>query len=631
MKKNHLHVPLLCLLCIVMQNAGAQTPNSANGITKVFDYKPAPGQFLNTMPEYEDGDTDETMRQKAEQLLCEGGTISLGAFGGYVVVGFDHMVENKAGLYDLQVFGNSYLAGTGDARQGGSSEPAVVYVSYDANANGLPDDEWYELAGSEYGKVNTLEEYTVTYHRTPSNHIPTPMPNSPVTDTTYIRWTDSQGAEGFLHMNAYHRQSYWPQWLAHNDSLTFCGVRLAPNTVDKNGDGSYFVQSSYAWGYADNQPNDSTCCMLDIDWAVDKEGSPVRLKGIHFVKVQTAVLQSNGWIGESSTEVAGVMDLHISGETVPTFDENLMVLTFEDEDSRNGATYWTDLIDSPQYGGPLLYGASGTGAYSEAEAYRWCDDGRTRLSSVLNLNWGAWAYWNGGIAVSDYVDSNIKDVPYTEQLTVFSQTVSEAVRTGGGHTGSDHFAVINGVDNTPWDGADTRAVLHFADGVARVIDHMWVAPTTYLLSNMVHGSSFCTAAKEGTWVDLVCEGLDAEGRQTGVVSLRLVEDMRMLRGWVWTDLSALGKVHAVRFNFHVSDDQIGAYGVNTPTYVAIDDVAVRMEDGDESGIDDVLSPHRSSTSSAKTYDLNGRELRHIVKGQIVIVAGKKRLVTDTLR
>jgi hypothetical protein len=71
--------------------------------------------------------------------------------------------------------------------------------------------------------------------------------------------------------------------------------------------------------------------------------------------------------------------------------------------------------------------------------------------------------------------------------------------------------------------------------------------------------------------------------------------------------------------------------VNTPTYVAIDDVAVRMEDGDESGIDDVLSPHRSSTSSAKTYDLNGRELRHIVKGQIVIVAGKKRLVTDTLR
>lgn len=171
-----------------------------------------------------------------------------------------------------------------------------------------------------------------------------------------------------------------------------------------------------------------------------------------------------------------------------------------------------------------------------------------------------------------------------------------------------------------------RYVEELAYGVARVIDHMWVAPTTYFLSNMVHGSSFCTAAKEGTWVDLQCEGLDAEGRQTGVVSLRLVEDMRMLRGWVWTDLSALGKVHAVRFNFQVSDDQIGAYGVNTPTYVAIDDIAVRMEEGGQSAIHDVLPAHQPVASPTKIYDLSGRELRHAAKGQIVIVGGKKQLV-----
>ena len=622
MKKNHLHVPLLCLLCIVMQNAGAQTQNSANGITKVFDYKPAPGQFLNTMPEYEDGDTDDTMRQKAEQLLCEGGTISLGAFGGYVVVGFDHMVENKAGLYDLQVFGNSYLAGTGDARQGGSSEPAVVYVSYDANANGLPDDEWYELAGSESGKVNTLEEYTVTYHRTPSNHIPTPMPNSPVTDTTYIRWTDSQGAEGFLHMNAYHRQSYWPQWLAHNDSLTFCGVRLAPNTIDKNGDGSYFVQSSYAWGYADNQPNDSTCCMLDIDWAVDKEGSPVRLKGIHFVKVQTAVLQSNGWIGESSTEVAGAVDLHLAGGAAPSMGEDVMVLTFEDEDYKGEESdYWSSLVDDRQYGGKLLYGESGTGVYDEAEAYRWYDEGNTFLSSMLNNSWGSWAYWNGGIAVSDYVDSNLDNVPYTDQLAVFRKG-AEAGRGEGGHGASDRFAVINGVDNTfVSSGTDTRAVLAFGDGQARTIDHAYVALTTYFLSNIVNGSSFCTAATEETFVDLLAEGFDAQGQKTGTATLRLVDGLHHVQGWTWFDLSALGKVSSVKFNFSVSDDQKGAYGVNTPTYVAIDDIAVRM-DGTSTGIDNI--PGASvGTDSERMYDLTGRLLRSARKGQIVIIGGRK--------
>ena len=605
-----------------MQNAGAQTQNSANGITKVFDYKPAPGQFLNTMPEYEDGDTDDTMRQKAEQLLCEGGTISLGAFGGYVVVGFDHMVENKAGLYDLQVFGNSYLAGTGDARQGGSSEPAVVYVSYDANANGLPDDEWYELAGSEYGKVNTLEEYTVTYHRTPSNHIPTPMPNSPVTDTTYIRWTDSQGAEGFLHMNAYHRQSYWPQWLAHNDSLTFCGVRLAPNTVDKNGDGSYFVQSSYAWGYADNQPNDSTSSKLDLAWAVDEEGNPANLPGIHFVKVQTAVLQSNGWIGESSTEVAGAVDLHLAGGAAPSMGENLRVLTFEDEDYVGEQTgYWSSLVDDRQYGGKLLYGESGTGVYSEAEAYRWYDEGNTFLSSMLNNSWGSWAYWNGGIAVSDYVDSNLDNVPYTDQLAVFRKG-AEAGRAEGGHGASDRFAVINGVDNTfASGGTDTRAVLAFGDGQARTIDHAYVAPTTYFLSNIVNGSSFCTAATEETFVDLLAEGFDTQGQKTGTATLRLVDGLHHVQGWTWFDLSALGKVSSVKFNFSVSDDQKGAYGVNTPTYVAIDDIAVRM-DGTDTGIDDI--PGASvGTGNERMYDLTGRLLRSARKGQIVIVGGRK--------
>lgn len=65
------------------------------GIYRVYDYSPAPGQFLNTLPEYEEGDTKETIRQKAEELLREGGTVSLGAFGGYMVFGFDHMVENR--------------------------------------------------------------------------------------------------------------------------------------------------------------------------------------------------------------------------------------------------------------------------------------------------------------------------------------------------------------------------------------------------------------------------------------------------------------------------------------------------------------------------------------------------------
>ena len=38
-------------------------------ISKVLEYNPAPGQFVNTMPLYEQGNTYETMRRKAEESI----------------------------------------------------------------------------------------------------------------------------------------------------------------------------------------------------------------------------------------------------------------------------------------------------------------------------------------------------------------------------------------------------------------------------------------------------------------------------------------------------------------------------------------------------------------------------------
>lgn len=38
-------------------------------ISKVYDYCPAPGQFVNTMPEYEDGDTYADMVRKAGECI----------------------------------------------------------------------------------------------------------------------------------------------------------------------------------------------------------------------------------------------------------------------------------------------------------------------------------------------------------------------------------------------------------------------------------------------------------------------------------------------------------------------------------------------------------------------------------
>lgn len=69
-------------------------------------------------------------------------------FRGYIIVGFDHSIPNSGNQYDFCVQGNAF---------DGSSEPGIVWVMQDINGNGLPDDEWYELKGSEAGKEETIQ------------------------------------------------------------------------------------------------------------------------------------------------------------------------------------------------------------------------------------------------------------------------------------------------------------------------------------------------------------------------------------------------------------------------------------------------------------------------------------------
>lgn len=285
-------------------------------VTAVLDFRPAAGQFTNELPEYEEGDTQEDMNRKALDAIGGNrrGMVSLGGFGGYIVVGFDHTIENKAGLCDFRVTGNAFYAPGQTAY--GSSEPGVVQVAYDAN--GHPDeDEWYEIAGSSHlgrheawlGQVSeagndtqTVENYAITYHR------PETEPSGNV--KAYIRWTDNEGASGFLAKNTYHKQPYFPQWIEDTE-LTLRGTRLPQNGMDLSGEGSNFAHYRFAYGYADNAPNTDDVSAIDIGWAIDAQGQPAGLPGADFIRIYTGVNQQNGWIGECSTEVMGMEDLHL--------------------------------------------------------------------------------------------------------------------------------------------------------------------------------------------------------------------------------------------------------------------------------------------------------------------------------
>lgn len=284
---------------------GETDPNAPSAFAnKVLEYMPAPSQFMNTSTTaYKEGYTAEDVRKYAEEKLKDPDLclISLGAYGGYITVGFDHTVPNVPGKFDLKISGNaSYDAfGTLLGKPGGSSEPGIVWVSKDANANGLADDEWYELAGSEYSSPATIKDYTITYYR----------PSSSEDD---VRWTDNQGNEGYVRRNDFYpKNSYYPAWI-ETETIAFHGSRLKDNAVNEPREGmpEHWVGYCYPYGYADNHPNNKEECKFKIDWAVDKDGKPVVLEGIDFVRIYTAVNQSCGWTGEISTEIQAVEDLH---------------------------------------------------------------------------------------------------------------------------------------------------------------------------------------------------------------------------------------------------------------------------------------------------------------------------------
>ena len=290
----------------------AKSGTSKADWNKVYEYTPAPGQFINelktggfdgtqTTPEAAIAYAEARMSEKDSKGNPNPIWVSLGGFGGYIVVGFDHSIDNS-GDYDLGILGNSFS---------GSSEPGIVWVMQDENGNGLPDDTWYELAGSETGKAETIQDYAVTYYRPSGAGMP-------------VQWSDNLGNSGEIdYLKQFHRQDYYyPLWI-EADSYTLRGTCLKARNYDASNNGTYWVNAEYDWGYADNfspidrlSKNDNADASANanhfkISNAIDFECQPIHLEYIDFVKVQVGVNAKSGWLGEVSTEVFGFYDYNM--------------------------------------------------------------------------------------------------------------------------------------------------------------------------------------------------------------------------------------------------------------------------------------------------------------------------------
>lgn len=294
------HIIKLFIISVLMS---LSVLSDAQFVSKVLDYLPAPGQHTNS-------DFIGTPSAANSLVGTNKGMVSLGAFGGSITVYFAQGIQNDpANPYgvDFTIYGNPTITW---------SEPGIIQVMKDENHNGIPDETWYEIAGSEHFWNTTVSSYEVTYQ------------NSGLTVASDIHWTDNQGSSGIIPENSFHQQSYYPKAdLFPNvatDKYILKGTKIN-GLIDLSNPGEV-ISYHKAFGYADNTPvlslteklpdNPYTSAIegsggdaIDISWAVDQDKKPVKLDEINFIRIYTGMNALAGWLGEISTEITGIRDV----------------------------------------------------------------------------------------------------------------------------------------------------------------------------------------------------------------------------------------------------------------------------------------------------------------------------------
>ena len=199
-------------------------------------------------------------------------------------------------------------------------------------------------------------------------------------------------------------------------------------------------------------------------------------------------------------------------------------------------------------------------------------------------------YWNGSdgsesFSAGEMVFSNNNYTTYWEGFS-YSQKVEI---TGG--TDNNHYNFQYSVYN-PTNGANKYAIYYppygsdsfagFSGGAEKLIKSISVCNSSYAGLSMKKGDDFAKkfggpTGNDQDWLKMTIIGYDAAGDSVNAVHFYLA-DYRfannssdyILNTWTPVNLSTLGKVNKITFRFSSSDN--GAFGINTPTIVCIDNI-----------------------------------------------------------
>ncbi len=247
--------------------------------------------------------------------------------------------------------------------------------------------------------------------------------------------------------------------------------------------------------------------------------------------------------------------------------------------------------------GPTSYGEN---CYANYDGTRFTSatltlpDGGSMTFGINQID-GAYNFYNGGIVLSSWnIRSNPSDrdgdwwYSFANQCSVYNTLSTDGANTHAGCDGSDTFAVIFGYRDDASAAYKDYAQISFGAGENYVVAEMYVCNSAYAYGVMVNGNPFgiygpgVGLEEAKGWFKVLAYGFDAQGKPTngGEPVEKYICDYRdgasprveLSTTWQRWDLSGLGAVNRVKFNFAGSDS--GQWGLNTPAYICADNITV---------------------------------------------------------
>lgn len=170
---------------------------------------------------------------------------------------------------------------------------------------------------------------------------------------------------------------------------------------------------------------------------------------------------------------------------------------------------------------------------------------------------------------------------YNNQMSVYNTASADGENINAGHSGSN-FGVVYGYKdsyNSQW--MDKPS---FTLDAPYTLSGLWYCNSSYVYGVMENGNKFGNIGVAGSmsgtngYFEVILECYDNAGKLIATKT-KLLADYRIgntqvtpVTTWTYWPIN-VENVKTVKFNFTGSDT--GAYGLNTPAYICIDDIVIK--------------------------------------------------------